>query len=153
MAATRSTTSAPPPVRARPSRGNWPWQHVKPWAITYLAWDGVTPRKAIVVLPRAWGPKHHPPPLPLVISPHGRTNFALNNARGYWQNAPAAGPFALVCPDGLARARSAATDLADVPPNPSLFTYGNEGQIHDLARMPHIVAATLPWLELDRSRI
>src|SRR5262249_19221096 len=65
----------------------------------------------------------------------------------------AAGPFALVCPDGLARARSAATDPEDVPPNPSLFTYGNEGQIRDLARMPHIVDATLPWLELDRSRI
>ena len=140
-------------MTARPSRGAWPWQQVRPWTVTYLAWDGVTARRAIVVLPRAWGPKHHPHPLPLVISPHGRNNFALNNARGYWQNLPAAGPFALVCPDGLARAHSAATDPEDAPPNPSLFTYGNVGHVHDLARMPQIVEATLPWLELELTKI
>ena len=95
---------------ARASRAAWPWKQTKPWTVNYLAWDHVTARQAIVVLPRAWGPKHHPHPLPLVISPHGRNNFALNNARGYWQNLPAAGPFALVCPDGLARAHSAQTD-------------------------------------------
>ena len=126
---------------------------MKPWTVTYLGWDGVTPRQAIIVLPREWGPNYHPHPLPLVISPHGRNNFALNNARGYWQNAPAAGPFALVCPDGLSRARSAATDPEDLPPNPSLFTYGNVGQIDDLARMPHIVDATLPWLQLALDRV
>lgn len=138
---------------ARPSRGAWPWQHVTPWTVKYLAWDGVTARQAIVVLPLAWGPKHHPHPLPLVISPHGRNNHALNNARGYWQNLPAAGPFALVCPDGLARAHSAKTDPEDAPPNPSLFTYGNVGHVHDLARMPQIVEATLPWLELELTKI
>ncbi len=140
-------------TRARPSRGAWPWKRVKPWTVKYLAWDGVTARQAVVVLPRAWGPAHHPHPLPLVISPHGRNNLALNNARGYWQNLPAAGPFALVCPDGLARAHSARTDPEDLPPNPSLFTYGNVGHLHDLARMPQIIEATLPWLELQRERI
>ena len=138
---------------ARASRAAWPWKQTKPWTVNYLAWDHVTARQAIVVLPRAWGPKHHPHPLPLVISPHGRNNFALNNARGYWQNLPAAGPFALVCPDGLARAHSAQTTHVDLPPNPSLFTYGNVGHVHDLARMPQIVEATLPWLELRRDRI
>ena len=138
---------------ARASRAAWPWKQTKPWTVKYLAWDHVTARQAIVVLPRAWGPKHHPHPLPLVISPHGRNNFALNNARGYWQNLPAAGPFALVCPDGLARAHSAQTTHVDLPPNPSLFTYGNVGHVHDLARMPQIVEATLPWLELRRDRV
>jgi pimeloyl-ACP methyl ester carboxylesterase len=121
--------------------------------VNYLAWDRATARQAVVVLPRAWGPNHHPRPLPLVISPHGRNNHALNNARGYWQNLPAAGPFALVCPDGLARAHSAQTDPVDLPPNPSLFTYGNVGHVHDLARMPKIVEATLPWLQLQRDRV
>jgi len=138
---------------ARASRAAWPWKQTKPWTVNYLAWDHHTARQAIVVLPRAWGPKHHPHPLPLVISPHGRNNFALNNARGYWQNLPAAGPFALVCPDGLARAHSAQTAHVDLPPNPSLFTYGNVGHVHDLARMPQIVEATLPWLELRRDRV
>jgi len=138
---------------ATPSRAAWPWKQTKPWTVKYLAWDHATARQAIVVLPRAWGPKHHPHPLPLVISPHGRNTLALNNARGYWQNLPAAGPFALVCPDGLARAHSAKTDHVDLPPNPSLFTYGNVGHVHDLARMPQIVEATLPWLELQRDRI
>src|SRR3954451_23270688 len=138
---------------ATPSRAAWPWKQTKAWTVRYLAWDHVTARQAIIVLPRAWGPKHHPHPLPLVISPHGRNNHALNNERGSWQNLPAAGPFALVCPDGLARAHSAATDPVDAPPNPSLFTYGNVGHVHDLARLPQIVEATLPWLELQRDRV
>jgi pimeloyl-ACP methyl ester carboxylesterase len=142
-----------PIAAARPSRATWPWQHTKPWTVNYLAWDHATARQAIVVLPREWGPNHHPHALPLVISPHGRNNHALNNARGYWQNLPAAGPFALVCPDGLARAHSAQTDPVDLPPNPSLFTYGNVGHVHDLARMPKIVEATLPWLRLQRDRV
>jgi pimeloyl-ACP methyl ester carboxylesterase len=138
---------------AQASRAAWPWKQTKPWTVRYLAWDHHTARQAVIVLPRAWGPKHHPHPLPLVISPHGRNNLAINNARGYWQNLPAAGPFALVCPDGLGRARSAETDPADRPPNPSLFTYGNVGQVHDLARMPQIVEATLPWLQIRRDRV
>ena len=105
------------------------------------------------MLPHDWGPHHHPLPLPLVISPHGRKNTAWNNAARYWQNLPAAGPFALVCPDGLARAHSAESDPLDSPPDPSLFTYGNEGHIDDLARMPRIVQETLPWLPIDPRRV
>src|SRR3954464_6762861 len=138
---------------ATPSRAAWPWKQTKPWTVKYLAWDHVTARQAIGGLPGPRGPRPPPHPLPLVISPHGRNNFALTNARVYWQNLPAAGPFALVCPDGLARAHSAATTHVALPPNPSLFTYGNVGHVHDLARMPQIVEATLPWLELQRDRI
>ena len=55
---------------------------------------------------------------------------------------------------GRARARAQRQTVhVDLPPNPSLFTYGNVGHVHDLARMPQIVEATLPWLELQRDRI
>jgi pimeloyl-ACP methyl ester carboxylesterase len=135
------------------SEPEWPWAHVKPWAIKYRAWDGVTTRHAVVVLPSSWSSRHHPGSLPLVISPHGRNSFAWANALRYWQNLPAQGPFALVCPDGLARARSAASDPLDRPANPSLFTYGNRGHIDDLARMPRIVQERLPWLRLQTDRV
>jgi pimeloyl-ACP methyl ester carboxylesterase len=138
-----------------PGEPQWPTQlgRVCPWIIHYLAWDGETARKAVVVLPTGWGPNNHPGALPLVISPHGRNNFGWNNAVVYWQDLPADGPFALICPDGLARARSAATDPYNLPPDPSLFTYGNPGHIDDLARMPSIVQETLPWLEIDLEQI
>ena len=105
-------------------------------------------REAVIVLPSGWDRAHQPHPLPLVISPHGRNNFGWANAAHYWQNLPADGPFALVCPDGLSRAHDKASDPLDQPAHdPSLFTYGYRRWIDDLARMPKIVQATLPWLQ------
>jgi pimeloyl-ACP methyl ester carboxylesterase len=135
---------------------SWPSNlgRVRPWTIHYLAWDGSTARQATVVLPSSWGPSNHPQPLPLVISPHGRNGFGEVNAYYYWKELPADGPFALICPEGLGRAHNQATDPADQPP-PSLgfFTYGYPGEIDDLARMPSVVQETLPWLDLDLSRV
>jgi pimeloyl-ACP methyl ester carboxylesterase len=108
----------------------------------------------VIVLPSGWDHAHQPHPLPLVISPHGRNNFGWGNAAHYWQELPADGPFALVCPDGLSRAHDKASNPLDQPPqDPSLFTYGYPRWIDDLARMPKIVQATLPWLQIDLGRI
>jgi pimeloyl-ACP methyl ester carboxylesterase len=127
---------------------------VRPWLVHYLGWDGKTARQAWIVIPSGWGPTRPPAPAPLVISPHGRNNAGWNNALSYWQDLPADGPFILICPDGLGRAHDKATDPFDQPPlNPGMFSYGYAKEIDDLARMPQIVEATLPWLHVDLERI
>jgi pimeloyl-ACP methyl ester carboxylesterase len=87
-----------------------------------------------VVLPSWYGPKVDPP-IPLIISPHGRGLGGRANSR-LWGSLPADGWFAVVNPDGL-----------------SPYSWGAAGQIEDLARMPKIVARTLPWLHVDTRRI
>jgi len=140
-------TSGPPPWPASLGR-------VRPWLVHYLAWDGATTRQAWIVLPSGWGPTSRPAPAPLVISPHGRNNLGWSNAVTYWQNLPGDGRFILVCPDGLGRAHDRATDPYDQPPSDAgLFSYGYPKEIDDLARMPQIVEATLPWLRVDRERV
>ena len=140
-----------------PGQAQWPSTlgRVRPWLVQYLAWDGQTARQAVVVLPAAWSPSTPPPAaVPLLISPHGRNNFGWNNAVIYWQELPADGQFALICPDGLERAHDPESDPFDEPPSsPSLFTYGYPGHVDDLARMPSIVEETLPWLPIDMERI
>jgi pimeloyl-ACP methyl ester carboxylesterase len=141
---------------APPGPPKWPSAlgRVRPWLVHYLAWDGATARQAWIVLPSAWGPTNRPPPAPLVISPHGRNNLGWNNAVSYWQDLPADGPFILICPDGLGRAHNRATDPYEQPPtDPGLFSYGYSKEIGDLARMPQIVQATLPWLHVDLERV
>lgn len=110
---------------------------VKRLQIHYVAHDGVA-RAAWVVLPAWYGPGDDPP-LPLVISPHGRGVSALANAK-LWGALPARGPFAVISPDGEGR------KLA-------LYSWGSPGQISDLARMPTIAHRTLPWLRVNRRRI
>jgi pimeloyl-ACP methyl ester carboxylesterase len=129
----------------------WDWPNTRAWIVHYLAWDGHTPCKAVIVLPSSWQPND--PPLPLVISPHGRNNFAWNNAYQYWRDLPARGPFALICPDGLSRAHNAASDPFDRPPDPTLFTYGYRNHIDDLARMPKIARDTISGLNIDTERV
>jgi pimeloyl-ACP methyl ester carboxylesterase len=136
--------------------GDWPPSlgRARPWLVHYLGWDGLTSRQAWIVIPSGWGPHDPPAAAPLVISPHGRNNAGWSNALVYWQDLPADGPFILVCPDGLGRAHSRATDPFDQPPtNPGLFTYGYPQEIDDLARMPQIVEATLPWLRVDMEQV
>jgi pimeloyl-ACP methyl ester carboxylesterase len=110
---------------------------VRVWKIHYRAHNGQR-TAAFVLLPAWYGRKHHPP-IPLIISPHGRglsgrANLAL------WGRLPARGRFAVVSPDGQGRRLSR-------------YSWGYSGQIDDLARMPEIVRRRLPWLRIDRSRI
>lgn len=110
---------------------------VRKIAVPYRAWDGKT-RNALLVLPRWYGPSLHPP-IPLVISPHGRGVTPEINAR-LWGGLPAFGPFAVVNPEGQGRRLM-------------LYSWGWRGQIDDLARMPTMLEAALPWLRLDHSRV
>jgi poly(3-hydroxybutyrate) depolymerase len=110
---------------------------VRVWRIHYRAHDGLQ-RPAYVVLPAWYGPRDHPP-IPLVISPHGRGIDAYSNAR-LWGDLPARGRFAVVNPEGQGRRLE-------------LYSWGDPGQIDDLARMPAILRHTLPWLRIDRRRI
>ena len=111
---------------------------VRAWQIRYRAHNRAA-RPAVVVVPIGFGPAHPPPPLPLVISPHGRGVRADTNAR-MWGGLPAEGGFAVVCPGGMGRR---------LP----LHSWGWRSQIADLARMPSIVRATLPWLRVDPRRV
>jgi poly(3-hydroxybutyrate) depolymerase len=111
---------------------------VKRWTIRYRAHNRVA-RPAVVLAPARYGPGRPTPPLPLVISPHGRNVRAATNA-SKWGELPARGQFALVCPGGMGRR---------LP----LHSWGWRGQIADLARMPAIVRAALPWLRVDVRRI
>lgn len=104
---------------------------MRSWTIHYVAHDGHT-RAAYVLLPAWYGPRRNPP-LPLIISPHGRGVGGKANAR-LWSRF-GKGRFAVVNPDGEGRR---------LP----LYSWGAPGQISDLARMPTIVRAALPWLRL-----
>ena len=74
--------------------------HPRSITITYTTHDGDL-RDAVVLLP-AWYSPDRNPPLPLVISPHGRGATGESNAK-YWGNLPTIGGFAVVCPDGMGR--------------------------------------------------
>jgi hypothetical protein len=123
---------APPPPRVARSPAD-----VRIVEIHYRAWDSRR-RAAYVLLPRWYGPRHDPP-VPLVISPHGRGVSALRNTR-IWGDLPARGRFAVVNPAGQGRRLG-------------LYSWGDPGQIADLARMPAILRRRLPWLRIDRRRV
>ncbi len=110
---------------------------VRDWTIWYRSHTGVD-RRAFVLLPAWYGPRNDPP-IPLVISPHGRGVDAARNVR-IWGDLPARGRFAVVNPDGQGRRLE-------------LYSWGDPGQIADLARMPAVLRKQLPWLRIDRSRI
>ena len=103
--------------------------------ISYRAHDGLM-RRAYVIVPADYVPGT---PIPLVISPHGRGVGARVNVRR-WGRLPALGDFAVVNPEGQGRALT-------------LFSWGDPGEIRDLARMPDIVEEALPWLHVDRHRV
>lgn len=110
---------------------------VRRLSLTYTAWNGAK-RTAYVVVPRWYSPKRNPP-LPLVISPHGRGIEARDNLH-FWGGLPAFGPFVVISPEGQGRVLTR-------------YSWGWKGQIDDLARMPRILAQALPWLRIDRQRI
>jgi poly(3-hydroxybutyrate) depolymerase len=95
-------------------------------------------RTAYLVLPSWYGEQRHPP-IPFVISPHGRGVSGSYNLR-FWGDLPALGPFAVVSPDGQGRR---------LP----LYSWGYRGQIDDLAKMPELAKQSFPWLEVDARRV
>ena len=111
---------------------------VKQWGIRYRAHNNIL-RWAVLAAPAEFGPGRPSPPLPLVVSPHGRGVRARTNAK-MWQNLPGRGTFAVICPGGMGRR---------LP----LHSWGYQGQIDDLVRMPAIVVAARPWLRVDPDRI
>src|SRR6478672_8835322 len=105
--------------------------------IAYRAHNGLT-RRAYVIVPADYR-RNGERPIPLVISPHGRGVSAQLNIRR-WGRLPALGGFAVVNPEGQGRALT-------------LFSWGDPGEIRDLARMPEIVERALPWLHVDHHRV
>ena len=87
----------------------------------------------------AWYSAKQNPPIPLIISPHGRGRTGRDNV-AIWGNLPTHGAFAVVNPDGQGRRLSH-------------HSWGFAGQIDDLARMPQIVQRELPWVRVDRTQI
>lgn len=126
--------ASPPPSATRVQ----PLRVAPPQVLTidYTAHNGAR-REATVLLPATY--RRGGDPLPLIISPHGRGANGRSNAK-FFGSTPSQGNFAVVSPDGMGRR------LKD-------FSYGYEGQIDDLARMPEILADALPWVQIDRSRI
>jgi dienelactone hydrolase len=110
---------------------------VRVLTISYRAHDGLS-RKAYLILPAWYGPFRHPA-IPLVISPHGRGVGGRINVKR-WSNLPAIGGFAVINPEGQGRKLT-------------LFSWGDPGEIRDLAHMPEIAEAAVPWLRIDRHRI
>ena len=127
---------APRPHTAPPSSGATPLRpHL---TFTYISHDGREParlRRAPVLV----RPRRRIPPIPVVISPHGRNANGLSNSK-YFGNLPAVGKFAVISPDGMGR-------------KDTYKSYGYKGQIDDLARMPELAEAAFPWLRLDHDRV
>jgi pimeloyl-ACP methyl ester carboxylesterase len=107
------------------------------WTVHYRAHNG-RKRNAYVVLPSWYGPRNHPP-IPLVISPHGRGLTGKSNVR-MWGTLPARGGFAVVSPDGEGRVFDR-------------YSWGAPGQVEDLAKMPRIVSLTLPWVRVAHTKV
>jgi pimeloyl-ACP methyl ester carboxylesterase len=101
--------------------------------IAYRSHTGAM-RMALVLFPR------RPPaaPLPLVIAIHGRGGDPTH-ACAAWGDLPGYARIVVVCPEGQGR-------LLDG------YSWGDAGQIDDLARMPQIVTAALPALRLAPRR-
>ena len=106
---------------------------VRTLSFTYRTHAGAR-ATAYLVVPSWYGPDRDPP-IPLVVSPHGRGVTGRYNLR-FWGALPARGAFALVSPDGHGRR------LAQ-------YSWGYPGQIADLARMGALARSAFPWLRLD----
>ena len=87
--------------------------------IHYIAHDGVS-RSAWLLLPVSESRRA----IPLIISPHGRGVGAGQNAL-FWGDLPGEGDFAVINPAGEGRRLH-------------WYSWGDRGQISDLARMPAI---------------
>jgi poly(3-hydroxybutyrate) depolymerase len=129
----RTARFSPPEVTQVETRGE-----IRQVKLHYRA-SGGQRRIALLILPRRYGPQNHPP-LPLIISPHGRGAGPFLELGRAWGQLAARGRFAIVIPEGQGRR------LAH-------HSWGYPGQIDDLARMPQIVRQAVPWLRVDDRRI
>src|SRR5262245_1077549 len=96
-------------------------------------------RDEVVVQTPAWYGPHRDPPLPVVISPHGRGCTAAGNARR-WGDLP--GRLGLIVLDPGISGRRLQRDSWAWPP-----------EVDELARLPLLVQRRLPWLRFDRRRV
>jgi poly(3-hydroxybutyrate) depolymerase len=103
--------------------------------VQYVSQDGFR-RRALVLMPLHVDSSKK---LPLIIAPHGRGVTPEANSL-FWGDLPGRDGFVLVEPAGMGRRLS-------------LFSWGYGGQIEDLARMPGIVEAAFPSLNIDEKRI
>jgi pimeloyl-ACP methyl ester carboxylesterase len=120
---------------AAPARAATPYRtlpRTDVYRLHYRAHDG-SRRIAWLLLPAGYDGG----PIPLVISPHGRGTSARENER-LWGDLPGLGHFAVVNPAGEGRV------LQD-------YSWGDPGQIADLARMPAVVRAN--GIDVDPHRI
>ena len=124
-----------PPTAGASQAG--PSSAVRVLIIHYRAHNGQV-RRAFVELPAWYGPRRHPP-IPLIISPHGRGIPAKDTIRR-WGDLPAIGSFALVHPEGQGH-------------HLTIYAWGDPGDISDLAKMATFLHRTLPWLRIDPRRI
>lgn len=118
LALLAALTLAAPAAAALDPVGATPVTEVR--LIHYRAHDGVL-RPAWLLLPAGY----HGQRIPLIISPHGRGVDENMNAL-LWGDLPEEGDFAVVNPGGEGRVLH-------------WYSWGDPGQISDLARMPQIV--------------
>ena len=100
----------------------------------YRTWNGAL-GSALVVIP-AWYRKAGSPPLPLVISSHGRGGGPLGPVNR-WRHLESRDGFILVAPSGQGRRFSA-------------YSFAAPGQVSDLMRMPQLVHRAFPWIRIRR---
>jgi len=135
LAPTVTPQPSTPPTAGASQAG--PSPAVRVLIIHYRAHNGQI-RRAFVELPAWYGPKRHPP-IPLIISPHGR-GIPAKDTIHRWGDLPAIGGFAVVHPEGQGH-------------HLTLYAWGDPGDISDLAKMPTFVQRALPWLRIDHHRI
>jgi pimeloyl-ACP methyl ester carboxylesterase len=133
--------SAPPPALGAKAAGPRQALPVGPnqtYAVPYFAWNGRS-RTAVVVLPRDYVPGAAAEALPCVVEARGRNFSAASHAR-CWEDLPSTRGFIVICADSSGR-----RDPAN--------SWGVAGQIDDLADLPAVVEASIPWVKIDRQRL
>ena len=108
------------------------------YAVPYFAWNG-RPRTAVVVLPRDYLPGAADEALPCIVEARGRNFSPASHAR-CWRDLPSTRGFIVICADSSGR-----RDPAN--------SWGVAGQIDDLAELPAVVEASIPWVKVDRQRL
>ena len=120
------------PLQALPVGAN------QTYAVPYFAWNG-RPRTAVVVLPRDYVPGAADEALPCIVEARGRNYAPASHAR-CWQDLPTTRGFIVICADSSGR-------------RDPLNSWATAGQIDDLAELPGVIEASIPWVRIDRERL
>ena len=131
-AASATAARAAGPLQALPVGAN------QTYAVPYFAWNG-RPRTAVVVLPRDYVPGAADEALPCIVEARGRNYAPASHAR-CWRDLPTTRRFIVICADSSGRRD---------PSN----SWGVAGQIDDLAELPAVIEASIPWVKIDRQRL